>query len=137
MSTLFCILWMYGSLNVRDNDTYFFFFEIADTGLNLLDKDVSILIILFWCRQMKCILTHLWFKHLCYCKNFWNIVINYLEYKFNLKNRKFEIKLKSNLFIELRKNTVKNLTHASVHKLNPFQYYLHEPSFCWEVWYEL
>lgn len=40
---------------------------------------------------------------------------NYLEYKFNLKNRKFEIKLKSNLFIELRKNTVKNLTHASVH----------------------
>lgn len=35
------------------------------------------------------------------------MVINNLEYKFNLKNRKFEIKLKSNLFIELRKNTVK------------------------------
>lgn len=46
---------------------------------------------------------------------FENMVINNLEYKFNLKNRKFEIKLKSNLFIELRKNTVKNLTHASVH----------------------
>lgn len=43
------------------------------------------------------------------------MVINNLEYKFNLKNRKFEIKLKLNLFIELRKNTVKNLTHASVH----------------------
>lgn len=43
------------------------------------------------------------------------MVINNLEYKFNFKNRKFEIKLKLNLFIELCKNMVKNFVYVSVY----------------------